>query len=222
MVLEQPTDAMNVPQRLRIAAETSLREGTAPTTLGWPIGAEVLECLYRLASSSSELAADAHHVLRELRVYQVELDLLYSQLIAQRRQLSDVLSRYRTLCELAPVCCYFVDRAVHILECNRMGAALLRLSPDEARGHPLEELLPPHPKPILDRLLRKLGKNRGANGAVHARLRFDEPAMHGLRVSARTVPGLDAYLVIVYGSDTQVMDALELVASPQPTHTSMT
>ena len=141
--------------KLRHEAETRLREGAAPTTAGWSLGANALSLLHELASNPAS-ANDALKLLHELQVHQVELDLQHEQIVTTRRELIEDLTRYEGLYEHAPVAYLNLSTQHDILECNLAAASLFGVVQDELRGRGIEKFVSPASRPALLQLLKRL------------------------------------------------------------------
>jgi PAS domain S-box-containing protein len=180
--------------RLRVEAESRLKEGTAPPTKGWPTGANALSLLYTLASSPDS-APDALKLLHELQVHQVELDLQHEQVEAARRDMAEDLARYKTLFEAAPAAYFNVDSAGEILEGNLAGAELLGLELGELSGRRLESLLAPASRPVLQKVLREM--REGVAGASCDVQSGKGRGARTFRVAARPAPGRASFLLVL-------------------------
>ena len=96
----------NEPVSLREAAEELL----AKRSLGNPV---------------SETAPDLLHLLHELQVHQIELEMQNSELMEGRAKLEDALNRYTELYDFAPVGYFTFSRYGVIRQLNLAGARLL-------------------------------------------------------------------------------------------------
>ena len=105
-----PADARDSksPSNLRHKALDRLSKGSAPPMRGWGIGIEALTLLYTLASTPGS-AVDAHKLLHELQVHQVELDLQHEEMELSRGELASNLQLHVELFDLAPVAYLGVD-----------------------------------------------------------------------------------------------------------------
>lgn len=126
--------------KLRRDAETRLKSGSAPTSLGWSLGANALNLIHRLASSPAS-APDALKLLHEVQVHQVELDLQHEQIETTQRELGEDLAHYQELYEHTPVACLTLGPRRDILECNGAAADLFGTGRDEVLGRDFESCI---------------------------------------------------------------------------------
>jgi PAS domain S-box-containing protein len=181
--------------QLRLEAETRLRQGLAPPTRGWSVGADTLTLLYRLASAP-DTAADALKLLSELQTHQVELDLQHDELEAGQQELAQALAHYRTLFEFAPVGYLVVGLDGQVLEGNRVGAELLGTGPGGLAGQPITAFFGQHSRPAVRGLVEAL--REGAQGGCCAVASSDRGGgANALRIHASLAPGGDAVLMII-------------------------
>lgn len=101
---------------------------------------DALRVLYELASSPSTAPA-ALALLHELQVHQVELDLQDDELRRIHTELETTLQRQVQLYEHAPMGYLTVDGDAVVRDLNQMGATLLGLEKDAARGRSVESFL---------------------------------------------------------------------------------
>lgn len=130
--------------KLRQDAEERLKNGTAPVTREWPTGVPALKMLYDL-SSSRETASEALKFLHELQVHQVELDLQYEQAEHDCRQLTDDLTNYTALFELAQFAYLTLNAEGLVIAANCIAADWLAAETGQWKvaGHRIEDLLAP-------------------------------------------------------------------------------
>ncbi len=149
--------------KLRQGAEERLKSGTAPITRGWPTGIEALKLLYDL-SSSRETASDALKFLHELQVHQVELDLQYEQAEEDRSQLSEDLTHYTALFDLAPFAYLTLKPDGLVIAANGIAADWLAAQTGqgtEMAGRRIEDLLAPECRAAVQDMLAALHKGEG-------------------------------------------------------------
>ena len=187
---------MLIAEKLRLRAETVLKEGSAPATKGWPTGVSTLSLLHELASSPAR-ANEALKLLHELQVHQVELDLQHEQLEATRRELTEEAARYKALYEHAPAGYFSVGLDGQILEANAAGAELLGLSPDVLQGRRIESLLLPASRPAVNELLNELrdGARKSKSTCEVLSASIDGPRR--LLIAATIPPGGGSFLMVV-------------------------
>jgi len=181
--------------QLRLDAETRLRQGLAPPTRGWAVGADTLALLYRLASAP-DTAADALKLLSELQTQQVELDLQHAQLEADQQELAEALAHYRGLYDFAPVGYLVVGLEGQVLEGNRAGAELLGTGSDGLAGQPISPFFARDSRPAVLGLIEALREGvQGGCCEVASSDRGNGP--EALRITASLAPGGEAVLMIV-------------------------
>ncbi len=104
--------------KLRRQAELELKKLSGPTVL-------------------PRTEADAHRLLHELQVHQIELELQNAELHAARDKVESLLETYLDLYDFAPVGYFSVDEKGLILEVNLTGAALLGIERSRLIDKPL-------------------------------------------------------------------------------------
>ncbi|MCA1790634.1 MAG: PAS domain S-box protein [Thioalkalivibrio sp.] len=181
--------------QLRLEAETRLRQGSAPPTRGWAVGADTLTLLYRLASAP-DTAADALKLLSELQTQQVELDLQHAEFEANQQELAQALAHYRTLFDFAPVGYLVVGLDGQVLEANRAGAERLGTEPGGLAGQPIAPFFAHDSRPAILGLIE--ATREGALGACCEVVSSDRGnGQNPLRINTSLAPGSEAVLVIV-------------------------
>jgi PAS domain S-box-containing protein len=189
----QPAELM----KLRHDAETRLKNGAAPTSLGWSLGVNALSLIHKLASSPAS-APDALKLLHEVQVHQVELDLQHEQIETTQRELGEGLARYRELYERVPVACLALGPRRDILDCNSMAAEMAGAPREELLGRGFEECIASSSRPSIRRFLAGLDPE-GASESCEALLATGDgertmqivARLHsGGRISVVVVPGL--------------------------------
>jgi len=149
--------------KLRQSAEERLKTGTAPSSQGWPAGAQALTLLHGLASEPAT-ASDALKLLHELQVHQVELDLQHEQAEQDRRQLTDDLASYTALFELAPFAYLTLEPDGLLIAANRVAADWLAPETGHAQewaGRRIEDLLAPECGAAVREMLAAVRKGVG-------------------------------------------------------------
>ena len=149
--------------KLRQTAEERIETGTAPSTRGWPTGMQALTLLHGLASSP-ETASDALKLLHELQVHQVELDLQHEQAEQERRELTENLTNYAALFDLAPFAYLTLEPEGLVISANRLAADWLTPGTGEAAawaGRRIEELLAPECRAAVRDILGVLRSGEG-------------------------------------------------------------
>ncbi|WP_417548491.1 PAS domain S-box protein [Marinobacter segnicrescens] len=181
--------------RLRRSARNLLDQGAAPRNSGGTLGVDALQLLFKRASNP-ETAADALKLLHELQTYQVELDLLYEQLLANEQELTEELTHYKALFEFAPAAYLTMTRDGAITEGNHAAGMLLGNSPDALAGMKLTTLLAPGQDDKVAALLGAAGnKDVGEHGTVERTA--DLPDHQRIVIRARPAPATDSILMIL-------------------------
>lgn len=147
--------------RLRRSARALLDEGASPRNSGGALGVDALQLLYERASTP-ESAAEALRLLHELQTYQVELDLLYEQLQANEGEITEELTHYKTLFELAPAAYLMVAGNGEIIEGNQAAGTLFGETTGTLRGRSLFALLASGQDGLVNGLLA--GPEKPASG----------------------------------------------------------
>jgi PAS domain S-box-containing protein len=181
--------------RLRLAADTSLSDGTAPPSKGWTISGDVLALLYRLASDPVT-AGDALKLLHELQAHQVELDLQQAQLEANERAFAEDLAHYKALYDFAPVGYFIVGLEGLIIDGNLAGASLLGVGPTEFRNQSVDSYLAPESRPAFAELLNAL-REGGSSASCDVRPRHGANSSRRFRVAANRSADGDVILMVV-------------------------
>lgn len=173
--------------KLRRSAEERLEKGTAPFTRGWPTGMQALTLLHGLASAP-ETASDALKLLHELQVHQVELDLQREQAEQECRRLTDDLTNYTALFDLAPFAYLLLYPEGLVIAANRLAADWLAPGSVEApewAGRRIEDLLAPECRAALRDMLAALRNGQGRQTCV-VQSRADGASAHAV---ATATPG---------------------------------
>jgi len=100
--------------------------------------------------------ADAHGLLHELRVHQVELQLQNQELQAARNDMEKLLEEYTDLYDLAPVGYFSLTEEGRILKANLAGAVLLGTQRSRLVGQPLGRLLATEQRPAFNAFLKQV------------------------------------------------------------------
>lgn len=183
--------------KLRLNAETRLKEGSAPPAGGWPAGVSALNLLHKLASAPDS-ADDALKLLHELQVHQVELDLQHEQMELTQRELTEDRARYHAFYEFAPVAYLGVGLGGDILEGNVAAAGLLGMAQDELRGRRIDVLLTPESRPPLIALLKRLRAD-GPSDFCEVQLSSANRPLP-LQLMASVAPDGGSFLIVLVGA----------------------
>jgi len=192
------------PDELRLKAQSLLRHGNAPSSLGYRLSPDALAVLFKLASSNDS-ASDSLKMLHELQTHQIELDLQYEQSIINERETAAELARYKALFEFAPTAYFIISREGRILESNRIGADLLGgAARNDLNGTLFESLLAPASRSAFSWKLKKLFNGTARETcAVHTVANFDDSIdtsagsakVHAMRMFATLAPDGETVLV---------------------------
>ena len=147
----------------RQSAEERIKKGTAPFTRGLPTGIEALTLLHGLASAP-ETAGNALKLLHELQVHQVELDLQHEQAEQNLQQLTEDLTNYVALFDLAPFGYLVLYPEGQVISANRVAADWLEPDTGEGEawaGRRIEDLLAPECRAVVQDMLAALRKGEG-------------------------------------------------------------
>ncbi len=189
------------PNEMRVKAQTLLRQGNAPTSLGYGLSPDALAVLFKLASSSDS-ADDGLKLLHELQTHQIELDLQHEQSKVNERETAAELARYKALYEFAPVGYFIISREGRVLESNRTGADLLGVPRNDLNGCLFEDHLVPASRPLFSWNLKKLFNGTAretcvvhAIGSIHGGIESSNDTVNALRVFATLAPDGEVALV---------------------------
>lgn len=144
--------------KLRRSAVERIETGTAPFTRGWPTGMQALTLLHRLASAP-ETASDALKLLHELQVHQVELDLQHEQAEQECHRLTEDLTEYTALFDLAPFAYLALEPEGLVIAANRIAADWLAPETGQGKewaGRRIEDLLAPECREAVRDMLAAL------------------------------------------------------------------
>lgn len=153
--MNQPKLAQASRQRLRVHAESQLREGTAPASRGGITGSLALTLLHDLASDPAR-AGDALKLLHELQVHQVELDLQEEEADLERQRVSELLARRSMQFDEAPFGYLVLEPDGVVREVNRLGAAWLGVAVDTCAHRRIDALLDAASGPVIRDALAQL------------------------------------------------------------------
>jgi PAS domain S-box-containing protein len=103
-----------------------------------------------------ETEADAHRLLHELQVHQVELEMQNAELQDARDKTEALLERYTDLYDFAPVGYLSIDAEGLIQEVNLTGAALLGVERSRLMRLRLERLVAPASRTIFRSFLKEV------------------------------------------------------------------
>jgi len=178
---------------LRLNAEQLVHSGAAPSASQAVLGVDVLELLYRRASNP-EFAPDALKLLHELQTHQVELDLVFDQLMASETELAEQLAHYRALYDEAPVPYLVVDTGGRIVEHNQAAKTLFGHRVESLAEHHLSDLVASSSRAALVTMMQALETSDSEASCV-AKLSSDLDDGHYRTLTARPGPSTDLILV---------------------------
>ena len=189
-----PEDAMQL--TLRQNAEEKLENGTAPLTRGWPTGMQAIRLLHDLASAPVT-ASDALKLLHELQVHQVELDLQHEQAEQDHRQLTEDITNYTALFDLAPFAYLALYPEGRLIAANRIAADWLVPRAGEGEtwaGRHIEDLLAPECHAAVRDMLAAL---RNGDGRQTCAIQTRVGGARGHAVATATPDGARALMAFV-------------------------
>ena len=108
------------------------------------------------ASAAAAATPDPAHLVHELQVHHVELEIQNEELQRARAELEESLARYTSLYESAPVGYLTLDHKGVIRQVNLTGTRLLGLERARLVGKRLGSLLAPETRPGFDAFLAKM------------------------------------------------------------------
>jgi hypothetical protein len=106
---------------LRLEAEVLLENGAAKASFNWPVSMDTLHCLL-VQTSSGEGAEVSLKVLHELQVFQVELDLMHSQMASNEQLLAEDVQLYGAVFEQLPQPCFILSATGLVHSSNQAAA----------------------------------------------------------------------------------------------------
>ena len=154
--------------KLRQSAVERLKKDATALSRGGPAGMEALTLLHGLASVP-ETASDALKLLHELQVHQVELDLQHEQAEQDRRQLTEDLTDYTALFDLAPFAYLALEPDGLVIATNRLASDWLATDGRQGKewaGRRIEDLLAPECGAAVRDTLAALRKGEGRQSCV--------------------------------------------------------
>ena len=110
----------------------------------------------RAGAAAAGMAPDSAHLVRELQVHEIELELQNEELQRTRADLEESLARYTSLYESAPVGYLTLDRDGVIRQVNLTGARLLGLKRARLIGGRFGLLLAAQSRPVFHAFLAKV------------------------------------------------------------------
>ncbi len=125
--------------------QPSAPAGTPPSPTSRPAWRDLAEAQAAQSPALPEPLAPAEirHLLHELRVHQIELEMQNEELRRTQVQLDTERARYFDLYDLAPVGYITLDQRGHILEANLTAAALLGVTRGELLNKPFSACVYP-------------------------------------------------------------------------------
>lgn len=182
--------------RLRLSAETLLKEDAPPLHGGGALGVEALTTLYQKATDP-ETAADALKLLHELQTHQVELDILYDQLMANEYEAREELAYYRMLFDSAPVAYLIVANDGEIIEGNQAVGDLFAQPVSALTGKLVQDFLTTRSSNLLMNLIHGL-RQAETSESCQAELKSTGKGSYPLVIKARlSASGDSVQLVLV-------------------------
>ncbi len=103
-----------------------------------------------------EAKADAHRILHELQVYQVELELQNEELKQSKAEVDAVLEKYTDLYDFAPVGYCTLSNNGTILQVNLAGANLVGIERSQLTGRRFGLLVSAEVRPVFNSFLKRV------------------------------------------------------------------
>ena len=181
--MKKKPPAPAAPASLRHRAESEIREHPQKPTI---------------RSIAAIASADAHRLLHELQVHQVELEMQNAELRHTREELEGSLLKYTELYDFAPVGYFTVDTEGRIKRVNLSGARQVGMERGRVNGTPFARYLP-----VKDRLAFKDFLNRVFAIAEMIEEAFamgagNEAGLNFVRIRAQAAPdGVSCSLVVL-------------------------
>ena len=110
----------------------------------------------RLKIEHPKTEADTHHLLHELHVHQIELEMQNEELRLARNEMEDLLEKYTDLYDFAPVGYFSLNAAGVILEANLTAATLLGVEREKLIGQRLPNFATPESRPVFKSFLEQV------------------------------------------------------------------
>jgi len=106
---------------LRLKAEVQLENGTAKSSSNWPVSMDTLQSLLgqTLSGGGAEISLK---VLHELQVFQVELDLMHSQMASNEQLLAEDVQLYGAVFDQLPQPCFILSATGLVHSSNQAAA----------------------------------------------------------------------------------------------------
>ena len=155
------------------------------------------EAALRMSSGDfSALAAlDAEHVLYELQIHQVELEMQNETLRCAQLDVEGISERYQRLFDHAPVGYLMLDDTGIIKQANAASLSLLGATRPRLVGQPFAASVAGPDLAVLDRLLH--GITPGARASWEVRLRPSKNGATHVRIDTSTIANLAGCLVVL-------------------------
>lgn len=145
----------------------------------------------RMTESSPDLQAlpraSLEHLLHELQVYQVELEMQNEELRRVQEELQDTLARYADLYDFAPMGYFVLDPDGKISTVNLAGAQLLAVERSRLQGRPFSHYIYPQDQDIFYFHRREVTES-GAGKSCELRLKRADGGLTPVCLDSLLVP----------------------------------
>jgi PAS domain S-box-containing protein len=132
-------------------------------------------------------SSDAHRLLQELQVHQVEIDMQREELEYNEREMARELALYTALFEITPTATLVTTMEGRIIEANPAAATLFNTNHEELGGRPLNDFLTLQNDATWSGLLAKLKAGDRA-ACCDVMVRDDARAEFSQTLSANYLP----------------------------------
>lgn len=142
------------------------------------------------AGADSETSDQVKHLLHEVQVYQIELEMQNQQLLEAQQSLEEARDRYADLYDFAPTGYISSDRQGVIQNINHTGAQMLDVNRDDVLGCPITALLAKGQSgKFFAHLRRVFANDRPQMTELEARGRGGKTLVLGIQSATATVDG---------------------------------
>lgn len=129
-------------------------------------------------STEEALPGDVRHLVEELHVYQIELEMQNEQLRNTQLELEAARDRYSDLYDFAPTGYFTIDNKGMILEANLTGASILGVEKGLLIGTPFSKFINRDDNDIFHLLRQKLIETKNSQTCELALVKKDGAQFH--------------------------------------------
>lgn len=141
------------------------------------------------ADAKTNLAQSETHLLHELQIHQIELEMQNRELREVQEQLEEARDRYADLYDFAPMGYLTLEETGHILEINLTGAAMLCEERANLVGKPFSARLARNDGQLFFLYLNRVFRSAGSSNIVtEVKIRRGE-AEHDIRLESAPMTG---------------------------------